>query len=61
MFSFYGHYTQSGNCSVSDEEKGRCALTTGISHLRKSKTCIRGAHLVSQAMGEARYGGVSPF
>jgi hypothetical protein len=29
------HYTESGNCSVSDEEKGRHALSTGISHPRK--------------------------
>jgi hypothetical protein len=32
------HYTKSGNCLVSDEEKGRCALSTCVSHLRKRET-----------------------
>jgi hypothetical protein len=30
-----GHYTESGNCSVSGEEKGRHALVTCVSHLKK--------------------------
>jgi hypothetical protein len=27
-----GHYTESGNCSVSNKEKGRRALGTSVSH-----------------------------
>jgi ribosomal protein L34 len=38
------HYTESGNCSVSDEEKGRRVLATRVSHRRKGRhalaTCI---------------------
>jgi hypothetical protein len=30
-----GHYTESSNCSISNEEKGRHALGTRISHLIK--------------------------
>jgi hypothetical protein len=32
-----GHYTESGNCSISDEEKGRHALGTHVSHLSKGR------------------------
>jgi hypothetical protein len=38
------HYTESGNCSIADEEKGRRALTTCVSYLGKgrcaNKTCV---------------------
>jgi hypothetical protein len=30
-----GHYTESGNCSVSDEEKGRCTPGTHVTYLGK--------------------------
>jgi hypothetical protein len=30
-----GHYIEFGNYSISDEEKGRCALGTRVSHLIK--------------------------
>jgi hypothetical protein len=33
-----GHYTESGNCSIFDEENGRRALTTHLSHLKKRET-----------------------
>jgi hypothetical protein len=32
---FGGHYTESSNCSFSDEEKGRYALATCVSHRRQ--------------------------
>jgi hypothetical protein len=32
-----GHYTKFGNCSISDEEKGRRALGMHISHLIKRR------------------------
>jgi hypothetical protein len=32
-----GHYTKSGNYSISDEEKGRRALATHVSHLRERR------------------------
>jgi hypothetical protein len=39
-----GHYTESRSCSVSDEEKGRRALTTRVSYLGKGRcaldTCV---------------------
>jgi hypothetical protein len=36
---FYEHYTESGNCSVFDEDKGGHTLTTCISHLKKREMC----------------------
>jgi hypothetical protein len=33
-----GHYTESGNCSISEEEKGRCVLATCVSHRRQWET-----------------------
>jgi hypothetical protein len=33
-----GHYTESGNCLVSDEEKGRRAFSMHVSHRRKRET-----------------------
>jgi hypothetical protein len=32
-----GHYTKSGNYSISNEEKGRRALATHVSHLRERR------------------------
>jgi hypothetical protein len=40
-----GHYTESGNCLVSDEEKGRRACSTGVSYLRQRETRDMGARL----------------
>jgi hypothetical protein len=34
-----GHYTESDNCSVSDEEKGRRAHEMSVSYLRKKEMC----------------------
>jgi hypothetical protein len=34
------HYTESSNCSVADEEKGRRALNTRVSHRRKRETRV---------------------
>jgi hypothetical protein len=45
-----GHYTESGNSSVFDEEKGRHAHETHISYLRRRETCTSNAHLVSQEL-----------
>jgi hypothetical protein len=56
-----GHYTESGNCLISDEEKERRALTARISHLRQRETHIMGARLISHKNGDACYGGMSPF
>jgi hypothetical protein len=33
-----GHYIESGNCSISDEEKGRQVLGMRILHSRKRET-----------------------
>jgi hypothetical protein len=54
-----GHYTESGNSSVSDEEKGRRAHETRVSYLRRRETHPCNAHLVSQEKGDTRYGGTS--
>jgi hypothetical protein len=35
-----GHYTESGNCLVSDEEKGRHARTTRILYLGKGRRAM---------------------
>jgi hypothetical protein len=40
-----GHYTESYDCSVSGEEKGRHAVITSISHLKKRETRLYGARL----------------
>jgi hypothetical protein len=44
---FYGHYTESNNCLVSDEVKGRHAHAMNISHLRKRETCQCDVRLTS--------------
>jgi hypothetical protein len=56
-----GHYTESGNCSVSNEEKGRHVLTTRVSYLGKGRhtldTCVSHGN-----QRETRYIGVcQPF
>jgi hypothetical protein len=43
-----GHYTESGNCSVSDEEKGRPTHAMRVSYLRRRETHPCNARLVSQ-------------
>jgi hypothetical protein len=51
-----GHYTESSNCSVFDEEKGRCALATRISYMRKGRCALtrhvshmqKGRHVLSR-------------
>jgi hypothetical protein len=35
-----GHYTKSGDCLISDEEKGRRALGTHVSHLIKRRHAL---------------------
>jgi hypothetical protein len=42
-----GYNTESGNCSVSDEEQGRRTHTTCVSYLRRRETRPCNAHLVS--------------
>jgi hypothetical protein len=41
-----GHYTESGNYSVSGEEKGRRALIMCVSHLKKRETLLLHASLI---------------
>jgi hypothetical protein len=43
-------------CLVFGEEKGKHALITHVSHLKKSETCLYYARLLSQENGDA-----SPF
>jgi hypothetical protein len=40
-----GHYTESGNSSISDKEKGRHTLWGHVSYLRKRETCPWNARL----------------
>jgi hypothetical protein len=56
-----GHYTEFGNCSVSNEEKGRHALITCVSHLRKWEMCSSYACLILNEKRDARSGGASLF
>jgi hypothetical protein len=56
-----GHYTEFGNCSVSDEEKGKHALWGHVSYVMKRETHVMRARLVSQEKGDTRYGGTSLF
>jgi hypothetical protein len=58
---FDEHYTESINCLVSGEEKGRHALSTCVSHLRKREMRITDTCLISEENGDTRYGGASPF
>jgi hypothetical protein len=47
-----GHYTESGNSLVSDEEKGRHAHEMLVSYLRRIETRPRSAHLLSEERGD---------
>jgi hypothetical protein len=47
--------------TVWEQVEGRCVLTRHVSHLMKRETRANYACLASQAKGEARYGGASPF
>jgi hypothetical protein len=49
---FYGHYTESDKCSISDEEKGRRALGTCVSHLSKGRRAneMRVSHLIKRRL-----------
>jgi hypothetical protein len=40
-----GHYTESDNCPVLEEEKGRRALATCVSQMKQRVTRYIGAHL----------------
>jgi hypothetical protein len=42
-----GHYTESGNCSIFDVEKGRRALDMCILHKRKREACQLNMHVSS--------------
>jgi hypothetical protein len=42
-----GHYTESSNCSDSNEEKGRHTLDMSILHRRKRETRQQNVHLAS--------------
>jgi hypothetical protein len=53
---FDGHYTESVNYSVFDDEKGRHDLTMCVSYLKK-----REMRLTSQKKGDICYRGASPF
>jgi hypothetical protein len=48
-----GHYTESGNSSVSDEEKGRRTDEMLVSYRRRRETCPRNARLLSEEKGDA--------
>jgi hypothetical protein len=56
-----GHYTESGNCSVSDKEKERHALTIHVSYLQKWRRAPD-MHVSHSKQRETRYIGVRlPF
>jgi hypothetical protein len=55
------HYVKSGNCLVSDEEKMRRVLIRRVSHPKERETHSNYTCLASEATGDARYGGESPF
>jgi hypothetical protein len=42
-----GHYTESGNCSVFDEEQGRHTHIVCVSYLRRRETRPCNARLIS--------------
>jgi hypothetical protein len=52
-----GHYTESGNCLISDEENGRCVLWGRVSYVKKREMHVMGARLLSQKKGDTHYGG----
>jgi hypothetical protein len=47
------HYIESGNCSVSDEEKGRCAHAIHISYMRRREMRPPNPCLISEETGDA--------
>jgi hypothetical protein len=49
---FDGHYTEFGNCSVSDEEKWRHAHATCVLYLRRRETPPRNTRLISEEKGD---------
>jgi hypothetical protein len=55
------HYTESGNSSVSDEEKGSRALTTCVSYLKQREMRSKYVCLTSEAKGLTLYEGMSNF
>jgi hypothetical protein len=54
-------YTKSGNCSTSDDEKGRCMLTTHVSHLKQRGMHSKYTHLTSEVKGDVCMGTHLPF
>jgi hypothetical protein len=56
-----GHYTKSGNSSVSGEEKGWRAHETHISYLRRRETCPCNARHLSGEKGDVLTKCTSPF
>jgi hypothetical protein len=56
-----GHYTESGNWSVFDEEKGRHAHTMRVSYLRRRETFPKNKYLISEEKGDVPTKRVSPF
>jgi hypothetical protein len=56
-----GHYTESGNCSIFDEEKGRHALAMYVSHRRQRETRTSYTRLTYEAKGDTLYSGTSPI
>jgi hypothetical protein len=56
-----GHYTESGNSSVSDEEKGRHTRATRVSYLRRRETRPHNSRLVSEEKGDTPTQRTSPF
>jgi hypothetical protein len=55
------HYTESGNSTVSDEEKGRHANTTRALYLTRKETRPRNACLVSEKKRDTPMQRASPF
>jgi hypothetical protein len=57
----YGHYIESGNCTISDEEKGRRAIATCLSYLGKGRHMLD-TRISHRKQREARYIGARlPF
>jgi hypothetical protein len=61
VFISDGHYTESGNSSVSDEGKGRCTHETRVSYLRRREMCLCNARLISEEKGDTSNKHTSPF
>jgi hypothetical protein len=56
-----GHYTESNNCSVSNEEKERRTLWGCVSYAKKRETRVMGVCLVYQEKGDTHYEACLPF